>query len=120
MEHIAPVIARHIENGKYFDQALNSVGGVKICRWDPQSSPSYWFYTVLADRRDDLSRHLAAHGIASSQCHKRNDLHSVFSYARRELPGLDDFYARMLHIPCGWWVSDEDREYICAVLKKGW
>jgi hypothetical protein len=23
-------------------------------------------------------------------------------------------------IPVGWWVSDEDREYIVETIKKGW
>jgi perosamine synthetase len=26
----------------------------------------------------------------------------------------------MIHIPCGWWVSDEDREYIAATVREGW
>jgi hypothetical protein len=33
---------------------------------------------------------------------------------------LDSFFERMLHIPCGWWVSDEDRERIAATIRGGW
>jgi dTDP-4-amino-4,6-dideoxygalactose transaminase len=120
LDHIVPVIQRHIENGKYFDVALRGIPGLDLCTWSRQAEPSYWFYTVLADRRDGLARCLAEHGIGNSQAHKRNDLHSVFAESRRELPGLDSFYSRMLHIPCGWWVSDEDREFIVAVIKQGW
>ena len=32
----------------------------------------------------------------------------------------DEFSGRMLHLPCGWWVSDEDRERIVATLRSGW
>jgi dTDP-4-amino-4,6-dideoxygalactose transaminase len=74
----------------------------------------------LAERRNDLSRYLTEHGVGNSQAHKRNDLHSVFASSRRELPGLDNFYSHMLHLPCGWWVTDEEREYIVDLLKKGW
>lgn len=120
LDYIAPVIARHIANGQYFDHALQSISGLKQCCWEKCAEPSYWFYTVLVDERENFSRHLAAHGIASSQAHKRNDLHSVFAASRSKLPGLDDFYRRMIHIPCGWWVNDEQREYIADVIRRGW
>jgi perosamine synthetase len=120
LDHIKPVIERHIDNGKYFDAALKGIAGIELPSWDAVAEPSYWFYTVLAERRDDLSRYLAEQGIANSLVHRRNDLHSVFSSSRRELPGLDRFYARMLHIPCGWWVGEEDREYIAETIRRGW
>jgi perosamine synthetase len=120
LDHIVPVIERHILNGKYFDRALKRIPGLSLCRWDERAEPSYWFYTVLAERRDDLSRYLTEHGIGNSTVHKRNDLHSVFASSRRSLPGLDMFYSRVLHIPCGWWISDEDREYIADIIRKGW
>lgn len=120
LDHIKPVIERYIENGRFFDKALRNVPGLELCEWEAAAEPSYWFYTVMAERRDDLSRHLTEHGIGNSQAHKRNDLHSVFASSRRELPGLDSFYPRMLHIPCGWWVSNEDREFIADTIRRGW
>jgi len=26
----------------------------------------------------------------------------------------------MLHIPCGWWVSDEQRQYVVDCIRRGW
>jgi perosamine synthetase len=47
-------------------------------------------------------------------------MHSFFSkYKRSELKNLENFYKRMLHIPCGWWVTADDREKILDTLKKG-
>ncbi|MBI5615825.1 MAG: DegT/DnrJ/EryC1/StrS family aminotransferase [Gammaproteobacteria bacterium] len=120
LDHIRPVLDRYIANGRWFDAALRGVAGLELCSWDSAAEPSYWFYTVLCDDRAGLSKHLSAHGIGNSQAHKRNDVHSVFAARRRELPGLDRFYARMLHIPCGFWVDDETREYIAEVLRRGW
>jgi len=120
LDHIAPVIARHIANGKYFDAALRGIPGIELCTWDAAAEPSYWFYTVLAERRDDLARRLSELGIGNSLAHKRNDRHSVFAASRCELPGLDRFYDAMLHIPCGWWVGDAEREYIAGALRQGW
>lgn len=120
LEYIRPVIQRYIENGKYFDFALRGIPGLELCTWDAEAEPAYWFYTVLAERRDDLSRYLTEHGIGNSQVHRRNDWHSIFADSRCDLPGLDFFYSRMLHIPCGWWVSDEDRSFIVDTIRRGW
>jgi len=121
LEHIAPAIARHVDNGRWFDAAFDRLaGGVERCSFEAAAAPSYWFYTLLCDDAGGLSRHLAAHGIGNSKAHRRNDLHSVFAGSRAPLPGLDRFYARMLHIPCGWWVDDESRERIVDVVRRGW
>jgi perosamine synthetase len=120
LPHMQFVIQGHIDNGKFFDRTLQGIDGLELCTWDLDAEPSYWFYTVLVDRREDFSRHLTANGIANSQAHKRNDWHSLFADSRTELPGLDSFYARMIHLPCGWWVTQEEREYIVEVIKKGW
>jgi perosamine synthetase len=120
LEHVEPLIERHRQNGRWFDRALAGIPGLELCAWDKAAEPSYWFYTVLAERRDDLSRALSARDIGNSLAHRRNDLHSVFAASRRALPGLERFYSRMLHIPCGWWVGDEDREFIADSLRRGW
>lgn len=120
LQHIRPVLDAHISNGRYFDAMLQGIPGLSLCSWDTEAEPSYWFYTVMAERRDDLSRRLTEAGIANSLVHKRNDQHSVFKDSLVPLPNLDAFYARMLHIPCGWWVNEEDRERIVEVICGGW
>jgi perosamine synthetase len=120
LDFIAPIIQRHIANGRYFDEHLRGIPGLDLCAWDEEAEPSYWYYTVLAERRDDLARRLTEEGIGNSLAHRRNDLHAVFASSRCDLPGLDAFYSRMLHIPCGWWVTDEMRHRIVDVIRRGW
>jgi perosamine synthetase len=120
LEGIRSVLDRHIENGRFYDRELSSAPGIEICRHSPDTTPAYWLYTVLADRRDDLARYLTEAGVDCSQGHRRNDEHTVFADSRTHLPGLDCFFNRMLHIPCGWWVSDEQREYIVDCVRRGW
>ncbi len=36
------------------------------------------------------------------------------------MPNLDEFYESFVHIPCGWWLTDEDREYIVSTIRRGW
>jgi dTDP-4-amino-4,6-dideoxygalactose transaminase len=118
--YVGAAIERHIANGRALDAALEGVGGVVPTAWEPAAEPSYWMYTVLAERRDELQRHLASRGIASGTVHGRNDRHSVFAESAAPLPGVDAFYDRYLHLPCGWWVDAEQRERIVDALEAGW
>jgi dTDP-4-amino-4,6-dideoxygalactose transaminase len=120
LDFVDSVIGRHIENGLYYNRELRGIPGIELCVWDAEAEPSYWYYTVLAKDPEGLSRKLAEHRVDSSKAHKRNDLHSVFARSRRPLPGLDEFFAHMLHIPCGWWVTDEDRSRIVDIIRSGW
>lgn len=120
IDFMGRIIGRHIDNGRFFSGALQGIAGLELCRWDAAAEPSFWFFTVLVEQRERFSRHLAAHGIAASQVHRRNDLHSVFADSRCDLPGLDAFTERMMHIPCGWWLDDEQRQDIVDVIRMGW
>lgn len=120
MEHVRDIINRHIENGKYYDRALQGIPGVELIPYYSNTEPSYWLYTMKVENRDEFCKMLQEHGITASQLHHRSDTHSVFEQSKCELPALDDFYSKFVHIPCGWWVSDEDREYIVEIIKRGW
>lgn len=120
LRHIGRVVERHMENGRFFDKALAGVRGVELLSWDREAEPSYWFYTVLVDRPQAFMQHLASRGIAASKVHRRNDEHSVFAASRRPLPGVDRFFDRAVHIPCGWWVDDVARARIVDAIQEGW
>lgn len=119
LEVIAPAIARHIENGRFFDAELSKIPGLSVVPIEAGSEPSYWLYTLLADDSDAVERCMAAIGVTASKLHRPNHFHSVFAPYRRKLPGLESFYRRLVHIPCGWWVGDDDRERIVTALRKG-
>lgn len=113
-------VFKYIENGKFFDQSLKNIPGVSLIPYHKNTEPSYWLYTMKVDRREDFIRILADNGISASPLHLRNDRHQVFDAENSNLPNLDKFYLEFVHIPCGWWVSDEDRNSIVEVIKQGW
>jgi dTDP-4-amino-4,6-dideoxygalactose transaminase len=113
------LIQRHVENGRFYDQAFAKVSGLTPASIPDDAEPSYWLYTLLSDDSEDVERRLASIGVAASKLHRPNHLHSVFAPFRREMPGLDKFYRRLVHIPCGWWVTGEDRERIVDALARG-
>ena len=119
LEHISAILDRHISNGRYYDAQFQSIPEVDFARCDALAKPSYWLYTLLTDYAEDIEKALNAAGVMASKLHRPNSLHSIFKSSRVELPGLEKFYKRLLHIPCGWWVSDEDRARIAEIIKRG-
>jgi perosamine synthetase len=119
LETIRSLIDRHKANGRYFDEHIGRIPGLAVTRFEPEAEPSYWLYSVLSDDSAALEACLAAAGISASKLHRPNHLHSVFASARRPLPALQDYYRRLTHIPCGWWVNDEDRTRIVEALQRG-
>ncbi len=119
LKFIDSVISRHISNGQYYDSHFKNLPDIDFARCDAVARPSYWLYTLLSDHADDIEKALHSAGVIASKLHRPNHLHSIFGSSKRGLPGLEKFYSRLLHIPCGWWVSNEDRERIINLIKKG-
>lgn len=117
LPHFDFVVNAHIHNGKFLDAAIDQMGEVDRVTWDDQADPSYWFYTILVDSPGEVQKKLMERGIAASKLHRRNDQHPVFAESACELPQLDEFWNRMLHIPCGWWLTENDRDRIVHALK---
>ncbi|MBN8844739.1 MAG: DegT/DnrJ/EryC1/StrS family aminotransferase [Sphingomonadales bacterium] len=113
---IDDAVMRHIENGKYFDEVFNNMAGIRPARVRKNSNPSYWLYTLLCDDSHRIEQALVSAGVAASKVHRPNHLHSVFAPYATAMPGLSAFYNRLLHLPCGWWVTDQDRERIVAIV----
>jgi dTDP-4-amino-4,6-dideoxygalactose transaminase len=120
MKYVNYIVDRHIANGKYYDEALKKANGVELVTYNRNTQPSYWLYTLKIERRDDFIKMMTANGVTVSPLHHRNDTHAIFKDSKRDLPNMDVFYDSFIHIPCGWWVADEDRERIVELIKKGW
>ena len=119
---VGEVIARQRANGRYFDSALAGVGGLTLLARRADAVSGYWTYSLRAERRAQLMRKLHEMGIGCQRLHVRNDRYSCFADARRDdaLPGVDLFDRENLSIPCGWWLSAEERERIVACIRSGW
>lgn len=120
LENISNVIERYVSNGLYYDKALKGVKDVMLMQYYPDTQPSYWLYTMKVDRRDDFIDMMRSNGVVASELHKRNDLHSIFSASKISLPETDKFEKEWVHIPCGWWVGNDERKKIVKLIKGGW
>lgn len=114
--NIDHLIGQHIENGNFYDRELAKLPEIRFAKSDEFGQSSYWLYTMLVEDSERFERVLNSAGISASKLHKPNHLHSFFKSSWRDLPGLNEFYRRLIHIPCGWWITPPDREKICDVI----
>lgn len=120
LKHTPEVLEKYISNGKYYDQALKGIAGISLVPYYKNTEPSYWLYTMKVDNREEFCKMLQANGITATLFHHRSDTHSVFANSKCDLPNMEKWYSKFVHIPCGWWVNDETREFIVDTIKKGW
>lgn len=118
LDYIMQKVNKHKANGLYYDKVFYDQTGVKPARVEKASEASYWLYTLIFDSSDLAKRvetYLKNNGVDSSKLHKLNHLHSVFKN-KRKLDSTEDFYGKMLHIPCGWWVDNDSRKLIADLI----
>jgi dTDP-4-amino-4,6-dideoxygalactose transaminase len=115
LPHIPALIEKNRSNALYFDTHIKNP---KIKNYQPYSEvykSSYWLYTVLVDNKYEFIEYMKENGIMVSQVHQRNDVHSCFKDFRTVLPNLDEIEKKLICIPVGWWITDEDRNHIVSV-----
>lgn len=117
---INQIVHAYISNGKFYDKNLTNIPGIELLQYYLNSEPSYWLYTMKVENRDGFVKKLAENGIMASELHKRNDSHTYLNDFNEILPNMDSFYKKLVHIPSGWWVTDEDRRKILQTIKEGW
>jgi dTDP-4-amino-4,6-dideoxy-D-glucose/dTDP-4-amino-2,4-dideoxy-beta-L-xylose transaminase len=112
-------LARHRDNADWLRKELPKLGVVaQSDGWWARSAD--WVFTVLVPRRDDFIAAMNDRGVAASRVHDRNDRQPCFAEFAASLPGTDAACEQMACLPCGWWVSAEDRAYIAECVGKGW
>ncbi|MEV4224132.1 DegT/DnrJ/EryC1/StrS family aminotransferase [Nonomuraea sp. NPDC049725] len=113
-------IARHRANAAYYDAELAGVPGLELTARTPGLDSSFWLYPVLVEDRDAFIGKLAAAGVAASVVCRRNDAHGCVTPSAEPLPGLEAVHDRVVNIPVGWWLSDEDRAHVAHAIRSGW
>jgi dTDP-4-amino-4,6-dideoxygalactose transaminase len=113
-------IIKAVDNAKYFEKELSGINGIELPQIQTDRLSSYWLFTMLVENRSDFTHMMGSKGIAVSRVHERNDKHDCFKEFRKDLPSLESIIDKMICIPVGWWLTNEDREYIVDAIKEGW
>lgn len=102
-----------------YDDYIFSLNDVANFQAIPEyAGPAWWLYTILADERDGLAKYLTENDIMVSKVHERNDSHTCVKDYKALLPTLDKVEKRMLSIPIGWWVTEDDAHYIGKKIRE--
>ena len=117
-KHMDRLVSRHKENAAYYDLRLQNVDGVTLLKREEGFESAFWIYSLLVDDRPSFYEYMKECNIMVSQVHERNDKHSCMSEFQTELPNLEKTIGHVVSIPVGWWVTDEQREYIVDCIRK--
>jgi dTDP-4-amino-4,6-dideoxygalactose transaminase len=120
LKHADEIIKKHQDNAAYYDKHLKNTPGVTLLKRQEGHESAFWIYSLLVDDRDGFMKHMKNCNITVSQVHERNDKHSCVREFKSALPTLDKTINKVVSIPVGWWVTEEEREYIVNCIKKGW
>jgi len=108
LPHASANLARYRANAAAYDAAFAGLDSVRPLRYAADRESARWIYTLRVRDRRGFADHLRRDGIEASRVHTRNDRYTVFAAARTPLPGLDEFDAEQISIPCGWWLTADD------------
>lgn len=120
LKHVGSIVGRHKENAQYFDDNLQGIDGLTTLTRHSDRESAFWIYSMLVEDRDGFYKWMKECNIVASQVHERNDKHTCVRDYISPLPQLDRTVGKVVNIPNGWWVTDEQREYIVDCIKKGW
>ena len=116
LKHVKSVVDRHQANAAYYNKRLADLKGVTLLDYESDRESAYWLYTILVDDRLDFMKEMTDAGIVVSQVHSRNDEHTMMKDFRTALPGVDSFIAKQVSVPVGWWITEEQREFIADTI----
>lgn len=97
-------------------QLVDEVG--PLYRGGPAPAAAWWFLPLHVANPELVRRKLAVLGVDASQVHTRNDVMPGFPRATRPLPGVDEFAARHLGVPCGWWLGEHDVRRVADAVRR--
>ena len=120
LKHADKIINHHRDNAKFYDSNLSDVAGLKLLDRHPDHNSAYWIYSMLVENREGFYKKMKECGISVSQVHERNDKHTAVRDYRTFLPTLDNTIDKVVSIPVGWWVTEEERSYIVDCINSGW
>lgn len=115
LEKLPRDVGTHKINAKLYDVEFRGIEGLVRPPWSDASN--WWTYHVLVRDRPAFVEWMTERRIQVSQVHARNDKHIGFRYPNGPLPHVDEYDAKQVAIPVGWWLSNADIARVIAAVK---
>jgi dTDP-4-amino-4,6-dideoxygalactose transaminase len=81
---------------------------------------TFWLATVIVEERDSFAKLMFENGVDTNVVQVRNDIYKAFGGKREDLPVMNAIEHSYLSLPIGMHVSEDDVNYICDLIRKGW
>ncbi|MGF1705999.1 DegT/DnrJ/EryC1/StrS family aminotransferase [Enterovibrio baiacu] len=112
LKHMDWLVSRHRENAAFYNEYFANNNNIKTVPELHNSRSAYWLYTIHVNNRDEFMEKMKNDGILVSKVHSRNDTHSMFKDSFEYLPNAEKFNETHICIPVGWWLTQEELQYI--------
>lgn len=105
-------------NWKYYDKSLSDQSGLRVMRRQEGSISACPLYPILVENKEGFCEKMKSAGIDVALPHGLCTTHSCVH--AEPLSEASWFHKKLIAIPAGWWVGEEESEYIVKTIKEGW
>lgn len=120
LPHMNELLSKNRFNYQYLYEHLKEIKDITLFENKNDRIGSAWLFTMKVQRKNDFIEKMKEYGIATSQVHNRNDINSCVSEFKTILPNLDILETELICIPVGWWLTNDDLEYMIEKIQLGW
>jgi len=117
LKHYHEVLNHRKKIFNIYKEQLKNIDGLKLI--DGKENV-YWLATLLVKNRDEFSKMMFEADVDVNLVQIRNDRYKIFGKLCENVPIMDKIESQYLSIPIGMNVSENDANYICDTIKKGW
>ncbi len=120
LPHMVQLLEKSRKNFNFLYDNLKSNQNIELCENSTDRLSACWLFTMKVNKKHDFIEKLKSNGITASQVHNRNDINTCVSEFKSTLQNLDELEKRLICIPVGWWLNQEDLDYMVNVINSGW
>jgi dTDP-4-amino-4,6-dideoxygalactose transaminase/GNAT superfamily N-acetyltransferase len=113
LQHINDILNKHRNNALYYKNNLHK----EMLLTEPVNSlSSYWIFTIKVVNKNEFIKYMNDNNVVVSSVHTRNDKHTCVSKYCVDLPNLNKLENEFISIPVGWWLSNDNLQYITKLV----
>lgn len=101
-------------------KAFADFSGIQLIQYPQNSSPSYWLFPLLVEKRKNFIKYMKIKNIEVSVVHQGIHKNKIFHNFAKNIDNQYIFDKQQIHIPIHEGLSNEDVEYIIQTIKQGW
>ena len=121
IKYIDKILTSHKNNAETYNKLFSINSKIKPLVYPKVSEPSFWVYTMILDEsidRDKLLERLNNASIGAGLVHIPNHNYTCFadSFENNTLTGVEYFNNHQISLPCGWWLSKDDIQFIASTM----